>query len=346
MHSARLPFLFAAVVAVCSAANLTTTGCADAAGLQLCLNTAASTANTCNADAEANGSKLELLACGCQFYVDNFNCYASHCWNRVYECEYQEYIVEYLRLCPIAKLPAPYFPAPDKAPDSCSCNLGNVFLAFNNSVIQGNTCITSQPLGSYDKIQGCECCELSGAISRYGKFDRCGLIQYRNWRLTHEYRSIYSICPGTNPSLLGLSVFNSLETLLSTKFSSCNSYLSKYNCVEDLGFSSIASSGSYYATTNLPSSGTATLSNVDGAVTAPPSGSVFAYTQGGNQVYTITAASANNAAATTTGGGGGSGTGSAAAGSASPTSKNSSVGLRASVALEVWSSLLLSCWLL
>ena len=84
---------------------------------------------------------------------------------------------------------------------------------------------------------------------------------------------------------------------MNLQFGDCNPYLSQFNCVKDLGFSSIAASGSYYASTNLPPSGTATLSNTGGSVTAPPSGSVFTYTQGGNsQVYTISAAGFNGAA--------------------------------------------------
>ncbi len=157
---------FGFVGAASALANLTTTGCADASGLQTCLNTAAATAQTCTSSADANHSELELEACGCELYIDNFNCYATHCWNRVYECEYQQYITEYLRLCLVAKLPVPYFPAPEGAPDSCSCNLGNIYEAFNSSVTQGGTCINTDG-DNLEKLEGCQCCELSGAISRY-----------------------------------------------------------------------------------------------------------------------------------------------------------------------------------
>jgi hypothetical protein len=82
--------------------------------------------------------------------------------------------VEYLVGCPTAKLAVPYFPTPDNVPDACSCNLGNVYLAINGSIQQGSTCsvnassttITDNPFQSTQEIQGCECCEISAALSR------------------------------------------------------------------------------------------------------------------------------------------------------------------------------------
>ncbi|KAK2591950.1 hypothetical protein QQS21_010354 [Conoideocrella luteorostrata] len=103
--------------------------------------------------------------------------------------------------------------------------------------------------------------------------------------------SIFEICPDTKPDLVGLASVSLIETQLNIKFSECQP-MTKINCASDLSFS-LASVSSYYPPSNLPITGTATLSNKPGSVTAPPSGSVFTYTNGGdNYVYTITAASA------------------------------------------------------
>lgn len=78
--------------------------------------------------------------------------------------------MEYLVGCPIAKLPVPYFSTLNNAPDSCFCNVGNVYLAINNNFLEGGTCSTNVPSASPDtavqEIQGCEFCKISGALSR------------------------------------------------------------------------------------------------------------------------------------------------------------------------------------
>ncbi|KND93435.1 hypothetical protein TOPH_01889 [Tolypocladium ophioglossoides CBS 100239] len=271
----------AGVVAQSATANLTSTGCVDVSGFESCQKDATAKASDCLATARKDGSELEIEACGCANYIDNINCAASHCWNRVNECEYQKYAVAYLRNCPIAKTPLPYFPAPDGAPDACSCNLGKVFLAINSTIQQGGKCSSStggaDAFSNVQRIQGCECCEVSGALS-----------------------SIYGLCPDTDPKLIGLSDVSNLEGLLNTPFDTCSPYMSKFDCVSDFGFSP-GTIHTYYNPSNLPQSGTATLSNKPGTVTAPASGSVFTYSNAANsKIDTISAA----------GGGSGSGSGS------------------------------------
>ena len=74
--------------------------------------------------------------------------------------------------------------------------------------------------------------------------------------------------------------------------------LNQFNCVTDLHFEPPLSTGAVYNPTNLPASGTQTLSNIAGEVTSPASGSVFSYTAIG-QVFTVTALSINAVEATT-----------------------------------------------
>jgi hypothetical protein len=58
-----------------------------------------------------------------------FSCFLI-CWNRVFECKYQQYITEYFDECNLAKFPTSYFPALNNAQDACSCNLGNVVIGI------------------------------------------------------------------------------------------------------------------------------------------------------------------------------------------------------------------------
>ncbi|KAF8913233.1 hypothetical protein CPB84DRAFT_1841622 [Gymnopilus junonius] len=165
------------------------------------------------------------------------------------------FITEYLVQCPIAKPPIPYFPIPDNAPDSCSCNLGKVNLAITSSAEQGATCSNNangpDAASNVQEIEGCDCCELSSALS-----------------------TMYAICPDTNPNLIGLPAIQQLATILETPFDSCSASLSEFNCVSHLDFPDVPG-GIFYNPSNLPLTGTATLSNLPGTVTAPASGAVF-----------------------------------------------------------------------
>ncbi|KAL7948139.1 hypothetical protein V8C42DRAFT_351955 [Trichoderma barbatum] len=267
-----LPLLSTAALAATGDVTLTSTGCADSSGFESCQKQAnGNELSSCIAQAKKDNSQQEILACGCQNYVNNYNCYSAFCWNRVWECEYQEYIIDYFTNCPVAKLPVPYFPAPNKAPNACSCNLGKVYLAIQDAIQETATCSNNANSGdassNLQQIQGCDCCEISGALSTF-----------------------FNICPDTDPKLIGLSNVAQLQSQLNTPFDSCGPYLDTYDCVSILGYS-LDGVSKYYKPTDVPPDGTATLSNAPGTVTSPASGTVFTYTNGGDgTVYTITAA--------------------------------------------------------
>ncbi|KAL6362197.1 hypothetical protein LRP88_04274 [Fusarium phalaenopsidis] len=217
----RLLLLGFAVVATAADVSLKSTGCADAAGFESCQSDADKKTTSCINQAHRDDSQKEILACGCQDYVNNYNCYAAFCWNKVWECDYQEYIVSYLQNCPIAKLPVPYFPAPKQAPSSCS---------------------------------------------------------------------IVEICPDTDPKFAGLAEISQLESQLNVQFDTCGKYMDTYDCRSDLSFS-LDGVSTFFKPDDSLKTGTATLSNGPGTVTAPASGHIFTYTNGGDGVvYTITAA--------------------------------------------------------
>ncbi|KAI8716054.1 hypothetical protein NCS52_00898000 [Fusarium sp. LHS14.1] len=238
------------------------------------------------ADARRDNSQQEILACGCQDYVNNYNCYAAFCWNKVWECDYQEYIVSYLQNCPIAKLPVPYFPALKQAPSSCSCNLGKVYLAIHDAIQQTETCSDtsdSADAGSnLQRMQGCSCCEISGALSRQARI-------HSELQTQLTLASIVEICPNTDPKYAGLAEISQLQTQLNVQFDTCGKYMDTYDCRSDLSFS-LDGVSTFYKPDDSLKTGTATLSNGPSTVTAPASGHIFTYTNGGDGVvYTITA---------------------------------------------------------
>ena len=65
--------------------NLTSAGCVDVTGFQKCQDAATAATAACLSHADGDLSQTETLACGCTNYVENYNCYASHCWNRASE---------------------------------------------------------------------------------------------------------------------------------------------------------------------------------------------------------------------------------------------------------------------
>ncbi|KAJ9637614.1 hypothetical protein, variant [Exophiala oligosperma] len=204
--------------------------------------------------------------------------------------------------CATAKLPVPYFPAPDDATDACSCNLGKVHMAVVDAIQETATCSNNANSGdassNVQQIQGCNCCEISGALS-----------------------SIFEICPNTDPTLVGLSRISDLETELNTPFSSCGQYLETYDCISSLSYS-LDGVSTYLKPSDPLQTGTETLSNGPGTVTTPASGQVFSYTNGGDGVvYTITAATGAAEVAATT-----HGTGSAQSGTDSTASAAKSTG--------------------
>ncbi|EEU34450.1 uncharacterized protein NECHADRAFT_82281 [Fusarium vanettenii 77-13-4] len=283
----RLTLLGFAVLATAVDVSLKSTGCADAAGFESCQTSANKKTTSCINQAHRDDSQQEILACGCQDYVNNYNCYAAFCWNKVWECDYQEYIVSYLQNCPIAKLPVPYFPAPKQAPSSCSCNLGKVYLAIHDAIQQTETCSDnsdSADAGSnLQRMQGCSCCEISGALSRQARI-------HSELQTLLTLASIVEICPDTAPKYAGLAEISQLETQLNVQFDTCEKYMDTYDCHSDLSFS-LDGVSTFYKPDDSLKTGTATLSNGPGTVTAPASGHIFTYTNGGDGVvYTITAA--------------------------------------------------------
>jgi hypothetical protein len=106
---------------------------------------------------------------------------------QVYSCEYQLFVQQYFAICPSATEPIPFWPAPDNAPNRCSCDLGKVLQSTLTARKEQISCIknvTSQTLNKIPSDLGdlsnlpngldigkqasdCACCGASASISAY-----------------------------------------------------------------------------------------------------------------------------------------------------------------------------------
>jgi hypothetical protein len=106
--------------------------------------------------------------------------------------------------------------------------------------------------------------------------------------------SFWDVCPDTQPSLIGADDYWNGVISLDKDYPQCGGYTDVYSCANDLKFTPPGKdkSAKFYGPGELPKNGTKTLSNVEGSVTSPLSGSTFTWTHG-KVLHPITVASAN-----------------------------------------------------
>ncbi|KAF7713889.1 Uncharacterized protein PECH_006744 [Penicillium ucsense] len=274
----------------CAQTNITASQCVAQSVYSDCNRNVANKWQSCINSCNGNGNCL--VDCGCTAHQEYINCMAQSCWNQVYSCEYQLFVQQYFAVCPSASEPIPFWPAPDNAPNRCSCNLGkvlsNTLSARNDQVncaskianqavnIPDITNINNLPNSVQDIVKTateCACCGASASLS-----------------------SAWQICPDTRPTLAGADLWplffpsnypNLYPSIpnFAWSASTCDNTLSQTNC-KDLGFSD--ANNNFYKPGQFPSNGTKTLSNVAGTVTVPPSGTVLTWSQA-SSTYTVTA---------------------------------------------------------
>ncbi|KAF7156248.1 hypothetical protein CNMCM5623_009641 [Aspergillus felis] len=293
--------------------NITADVCADPSTFTSCTTKADADAKGCMD--VCNGNKLCVLSCGCAMYQAYMNCVGESCWNQAYSCEYGKLVATYFAECPVASEPVPFWPAPDNAPGGCSCNLGKVLQATLNAQKENNACLTNKTTTNVielsNKYTACGCCEVSAGLS-----------------------AMYETCPDTIPADMGADLWLQVSTIYGSvvHWGSCGSVMDAYDCGK-LGFAPPSSNSStFYKPNNLPPNGTQTLHNTGAAnaLTAPPSGSVFTWSQS-SVTYTVTASpwKNNQVKATGTGNAGTTeATGTAATGSANSGAKSGATASR------------------
>ncbi|KAH7370490.1 hypothetical protein BKA65DRAFT_360101, partial [Rhexocercosporidium sp. MPI-PUGE-AT-0058] len=214
--------------------------------------------------------KLNYNDRNCVGREEELACFASHCWNKVYQCEYQQNAIKFIGKCsPSTQIP--YFPAPANATNGCSCNLGNVYLAISNTTSKGISCqkevrkqnTTDREEEPQNIRQGehCKCCQISGS-----------------------YASLDAICPNTNPLDIGFKYVAQMNKRADLDFNTCEKYIMQRSCVQELGFPESVDgafrSMTYLAASNLMSfteSNTAMVTNNVGTILSPPGGSTFTW---------------------------------------------------------------------
>ncbi|CEJ58663.1 hypothetical protein PMG11_07313 [Penicillium brasilianum] len=263
--------------------NVTADACADPSAFTNC--TAKTSAASTGCMDLCAGNKICVLGCGCAMYQAYINCVAESCWNQAYSCQYNELVAEYFLECPTATETIPFWPAPDNAPAGCSCNLGKVLQSVIKAQKEYTSCITNSTSTSVIQLSNtdtaCGCCEFSAGLS-----------------------SMYETCPDTIPAKMGADLWLQTATAYGTliDWGTCGSVLNNYNC-QNLGFAPPSSNSSrFYKPNNIPPNGTQTLHNTGAvtAITAPPSGSVFSWSQS-TVTYTVTASPWKNNAVKATG---------------------------------------------
>ncbi|KAJ5563664.1 hypothetical protein N7535_008828 [Penicillium sp. DV-2018c] len=292
MLSAKFLFASAAALAALSGlanaqTNITDHDCASASEYSRCNRDVAEGWSSCVRDCRGDGNCI--VDCGCDSHQKYINCMAESCWNQVYSCKYQLFVQQYFAICPKAREPIPFWPAPNNAPNRCSCDLGKVTQTTLQSRNQQIKCmkdvtdhirddISSIPdlsnigngLDITSRASDCACCGASASIS-----------------------AAWDICPHTKPTLAGADMWglffpsdlpNLYTSLPNWAWSSCDAKLSENTC-KNLGFKD---TDKFYKPGEYPSNGTATLYEVGGKVTAPPSGTVITWSQA-SSTYTVTA---------------------------------------------------------
>ncbi|KAJ5358661.1 uncharacterized protein N7496_011074 [Penicillium cataractarum] len=285
--------------------NITASACAAESVYSDCNHNVADKWRSCINNCNGNGDCI--VDCGCTAHQEYINCMAHSCWNQVYSCEYQLFVQQYFAVCPSATEPIPFWPAPDDAPNRCSCSLGKVLtntLSARKAQISCVENITSQALNNIPDLSNlgnipdiartatdCACCGASASMS-----------------------AAWQVCPNTVPTLAGANLWplffpsnlpNLYTSIPDFTWSTCDSTLSSTDCA-NLGFSD--EDNKFYKPGDFPKNGTSTLHNVAGTVTAPPSGTVITWSQA-SATYTVTATGYDRkvvVSGTSSGGGGGS----------------------------------------
>jgi len=227
--------------------------CVDPGGYTACFDQVVTLSATCVKDA---ADAVQVMGCGCFGYSSQIACAASHCWNRVYGCEYQFLVANYFSLCNVASPPIPYWPAPENAPGGCSCALGLYTQALLNAYETSSEC----GLAVNNTIKECGCCAKSVEVS-----------------------AIFDICPDSDPTLLGVNQLTNGSSI----WSSCGPSLNSVDCVADLGFEAPLGTGTLYNPTNLPTWGTKTISDLPGGITSPLSGATFTWSNSDAGISTV-----------------------------------------------------------
>ncbi|KAI1439452.1 hypothetical protein F5Y02DRAFT_70235 [Annulohypoxylon stygium] len=266
--------------------------CVDPSGLAECYETAAIEWSKCVNNTCA-GQNIDCdNVCSCVQTQNQLNCAGQHCWNQVYSCEYQETAGDIAAYCLNPRLhEIPFYPPPDNAPASCSCNLGRLLTSLYQTSNETETCgangaevvqeLTPDEIETFTRA--CTCCSESAMLSAF-----------------------WAVCPNTDPALLGINDIYGSLIANDEDWSTCATDMKALPCYSKLGFTPPGnSSGTFFEPNDFPTNGTATTSNIAGTITSPVSGTLYTWTYNGvERIVTVASADATPTSTTGTGGSG------------------------------------------
>ncbi|KAG9661027.1 hypothetical protein KCU64_g2822, partial [Aureobasidium melanogenum] len=228
-----------------------------------------------------------LDICECIRNTERVACAAQDCWNQVYTCQYDELVATMIDACDVSggvdTDVIPYYPAPDSAPGSCSCNQGKVLLTHMS--------ITAQTNALYDNKTNVE-----QAIPDYG--DQAIYWASAGCCANAYLQSVYrEICPNTQPAVLGADLMNFSLDEDDPEYE-CSNLMPKIDCAGDFGFGAAVGNAmsTYYALDKLPPNGTETLYNREGALATPTQATIVWTPKPNEEPITIVAAQASKGA--------------------------------------------------
>ncbi|KEQ68045.1 hypothetical protein M436DRAFT_86716 [Aureobasidium namibiae CBS 147.97] len=264
-----------------------------------------------------------IYACECIRNTKRVACAAESCWNRAYSCEYSDAVADMVDMCGNTDRNAiPYFPAPDSAPGSCSCNKGKLSLTIEKINTQITACANNQT--NLDTLAS------TADISTHGTACLCCSISYMA-------SAIWDICPTTQPSLLAA---DNITAIYGKHYDECIALLPNIDCENDLGFGAAvgAAMSGYHAINDLPANGTETLYNKQGSPATPTQATIVWTPNPGFSPFTIVAAAQTEASGkvSETATGGMSKTGSAATSASQGAASATPISNAASKAHKFW----------
>ncbi|KAI9172599.1 hypothetical protein HJFPF1_02105 [Paramyrothecium foliicola] len=168
--------------------------CVDPSGMEECHELIDNDWLVCT-DGECEGATNDAQRyrchplCGLALVQDRINCAATHCWDQVYSCEYQQTVYELLnwaRGIPFDVVP--FFPTPEDAPNSCDCNFAAIITSLARTDTESprafdailETLESDQEREELEEASGC--CQRSAYLSasmlpeayRKHQWPRCG----------------------------------------------------------------------------------------------------------------------------------------------------------------------------
>ncbi|KAJ5677392.1 uncharacterized protein N7477_003025 [Penicillium maclennaniae] len=267
--------------------NITTNACADGSSYSSCNRNVGDKWSSCVRDCGGDGNCI--VDCGCTAHQQYINCMAESCWNQVYSCEYQLFVQQYFAVCPSAVEPIPFWPAPDNAPNRCSCDLGKVLQNTLTARKEQMTCMKNVTDQTISEANNGNLANLGNGLNIANQATECACCG-----ASASYSAAWEVCPDTVPTLAGADLWgvffpddlsNLYNSIPNWAWNSCDSTLDNLQC-QDIGFTE--SSDKFYKPGDFPKNGSSTLHNVAGTVTAPPSGTVLTWSQSSTS-WTVTA---------------------------------------------------------